>query len=131
MIFSRTGLKAKTGRKGFTLVELLVVVAIIGILAALAIPQFSSYRQKSYCASIKSDLANLAINQEAYYYDYDSYVAVTLAADRSSNMPNFTWSLGVVLNSSSGTVNSWTAQAGHPNCNDGPYTWNSDTGGLQ
>ena len=116
---------------GFTLVEMLIVVAIIGILAAVAIPQFASYRQKSYCARVKSDLANLAISQEAYYYDHNSYLAVTLGAGGVSNVPNFYWSEGVTLTSSTGDTTGWTAVADHPNCSIGPFTWDSQNGGLQ
>ena len=53
--------------QGFTLIELLVVVAIIGILAAIAIPQFSTYRGQSYCARMTSDTKNAFIALEAYY----------------------------------------------------------------
>jgi len=58
---------------GFTLLELLVVIAIIGILAAIAIPQFASYRQKSYNSAALSDLRNVKIKLEAYYTENHFY----------------------------------------------------------
>jgi type IV pilus assembly protein PilA len=58
---------------GFTLIELLIVIAIIGILAAIAIPQFASYRQKSYNSAAISDLRNVEINLAAFYADYQNY----------------------------------------------------------
>jgi len=60
-------------RKGFTLIELLIVVAIIGILAAVAIPQFASYRQKGYNSAATSDLKNAKTTMEAYYADNQKY----------------------------------------------------------
>ena len=53
-------------RTGFTLIELLIVVVIIGILAAIAIPKFSSTKEKAYLSKMKSDLRNLATAQESY-----------------------------------------------------------------
>jgi len=59
--------------RGFTLIELLIVVAIIGILAAIAIPQFSSYRQKSFNTSAFADLRTITTMVEAYYTDNSYY----------------------------------------------------------
>jgi len=62
--------------KGFTLIELMIVVAIIGILAAIAIPQFSQYRIKAFNGSAEADLRNLMTAQEAAYADTQAYVAM-------------------------------------------------------
>jgi Tfp pilus assembly protein PilE len=50
---------------------------IIGILAAIAIPKFSATREKAYFAAMKSDLKNLASQQEIYYADYYTYTTNT------------------------------------------------------
>jgi prepilin-type N-terminal cleavage/methylation domain-containing protein len=60
-------------RDGFTLVELIIVVVVIGVLATIAIPKFSAMRAKSYVATITSDLKNLASSQEIYLADQYSY----------------------------------------------------------
>jgi type IV pilus assembly protein PilA len=59
--------------EGFTLIELMIVIAIIGILAAIAIPQFSAYRKRSYNAAAEADLRNAATAQEAYFVDFSTY----------------------------------------------------------
>jgi len=66
-------MRTLTKEKGFTLIELLVVVAIIAILAAIAIPQFSAYRVRTYNTAAESDIRNLKTLFEAYYYDYTRY----------------------------------------------------------
>ncbi len=63
----------KNNEKGFTLIELMIVIAIIGILAAIAIPQFSAYRIRSFHAAAKADLRNAATAQEAYFVDNQIY----------------------------------------------------------
>jgi len=63
----------KVGCKGFTLVELMIVVAIIGILAAIAIPQFAAYRTRSYNTAASADIRNLKTSLEAYFADQQQY----------------------------------------------------------
>jgi len=53
-------------RKGFTLVELLVITVILGILAAIAIAKFVSAKDGAYMASMKSDLRNFALYEQNY-----------------------------------------------------------------
>ena len=66
--------KAREEREGgFTLIELLVVIIIIGILAAIAIPVFLNQRKKGYDAQAKSDLRNLATQEETFLTDNNHY----------------------------------------------------------
>lgn len=65
----------KFSKKGFTLIELMIVVAIIGILAAIAIPNFMKFQAKSKQSEAKGNLKGLATAQKAYFAEKNSYTA--------------------------------------------------------
>jgi prepilin-type N-terminal cleavage/methylation domain-containing protein len=89
-------------RTGFTIIELLIVVLIIGILASVAIAKFGESKRRAYLTAMKSDLRGLATVAESRYTSDNSYENVV--APQGSD--------GVTL-TFTGTASGWSATATH------------------
>ena len=75
----------KNNNKGFTLVELMIVIAILGVLGGLAYPSYVSYAQKAHRADGIDSLLALAGRMEEYYINNDTYDKATVASVDSSD----------------------------------------------
>jgi len=96
-------------RGGFTLIELMVVVVIIGLLSAVAVPQVQRARERAYVSTMKADLRNFAVAEESYFYDYHLYAGGlgTLTAR------GYQVSRGVSLTINEATPAGWSATVSH------------------
>ena len=96
-------------RKGFTLIELLIVVVIIGILSAIAIPKFASTKEKSFLATMKSDLRNLVAAQEGHLAETLTYYGGAVPNAAFNYRPTSGATVTIVLATGSG----WQATASY------------------
>ncbi|MCC6850148.1 MAG: prepilin-type N-terminal cleavage/methylation domain-containing protein [Deltaproteobacteria bacterium] len=61
--------------RGFTLIEVLVVLVLVGVLAGLAIPQYAGFRQRGYDSKVAAAVRGVATGEEAYYAEHRVYAA--------------------------------------------------------
>ncbi|MFN8545957.1 MAG: prepilin-type N-terminal cleavage/methylation domain-containing protein [Candidatus Binatia bacterium] len=105
---------------GFTLIELLVVTSIIGTLAAIAIPQFTSRQGKAFDSRVIQDTRNAAIAEEAKYGDDGEYLEGDCA-----DLPGIHTSAGITCTTEV-SGDSFTVTASHPSATK-RCTWRSST----
>jgi prepilin-type N-terminal cleavage/methylation domain-containing protein len=116
--------------RGFTLLELLLVVAIIAILGAIAIPQFVSYRQTAFDARAKSDLRNAANAEEAYFVATGDYLDC-VNTSCISQLPDFRLSdtVTITMTAANGAQPTFTGTA-YTSSGNKTFLYDSAAGGM-
>jgi prepilin-type N-terminal cleavage/methylation domain-containing protein len=109
---------------GFTLLELIVIVAVVGILAAIAIQQFQLHRARAIDASMRSDLKNAALAMESYYGEFLSYPVT----EASILLVGYRKTSGVTLSINLTSPSTFTLTASRPNGSQPSFTFDSSTG---
>jgi len=113
-------LKMRLGAKGFTLIELMIVVGIIGILVSIAAPNFAMYQSKSRQSEAKLALAAIYTAEKGFYSEYNAYInsmdAIGYAPEGNKRFYSIGWSTtaGTVADFGSSTTNQSFARTNYP-----------------
>jgi type IV pilus assembly protein PilA len=116
--------KQSAANAGFTVLELIIVVAVIGVLAAIAIQQFNVYRARAIDVSMRSDLKNAAMAMESYYGEFLSYPST----QASILLVGYRRTAGVTLTINVTTPSTFTLNASRPSGSQPNFIFDSSTG---
>ena len=108
---------------GFTLLELLVVVSIVGILASIAIPQYASYRARGFDSIVESQVRHIATGEEAYFASNSTYTNDVNQLEGMVIDDDITITIGA--GNGGGLDNSFRIHGSHPQASH-EYDWVSD-----
>jgi len=121
-----------SSEKGFTLIELMIVVAIIGILAAIAIPNFMNYQCKAKQSEAKVNLGNIRTAEEAYYAEYDNYTtSLTDIGFDTKGTAKYVYTIDDIVTSTVATDDAFTASATGASVGKGDSWTITHTGALE
>lgn len=110
--------------QGLTLLELLVVIAVLGVLAAIVFQQFNIYRSRSVDTQMRADLKSAAMAMESYFADFQSYPTSVSGIGTTG----FRQTVGVTLTINVTSPNTFTLTASKPSGTQASYTFDSSTG---
>lgn len=119
--------------KGFTLIELMIVIAIIGILATIAVPQFISYRKQANDRAALSQVKDMATAEEAYFSANNTYTTslTDLETYGFKRMVGVSRTRELIDKDGNASTTAYRLTANHPSGTGKTFIYQSDNGGLQ